>query len=333
MTFIHSTSKRKLPNSQGSKRNERTPQDPPRRFHSQVTLGVLRRCANSSTSLKMALRRFLPWGVLAWYAQHNVYLVSYPKCGRTWLRLLMIQALRRQFGLQRAPQTLELFEVTRDAPELPRILVTHGGYPHLAPPHQIATNARWYQKSNVVLLVRDPRDAIVSLYFHMKHRCDTDLGGTDPGSLPDFILGKQGGIDTLIAFYNQWAMDRSIPKALHVVRYERLHTRPVNELQTLFEFLGVKDMTVESLRYAIDQCSFAKMRRLEERDALRCDKLRPGDVNNIESYKTRRGLVGGFRQYLSSAEIKALEKRINTRLADFFGDYKYCSGAFGRDRG
>lgn len=292
---------------------------------SRTAVSLLRRCANSSSLLKTALRRVLPWSVLAWYAEHNVYLVSYPKCGRTWLRLLMISALRRQFGIQHAPHTLELFEITQGAPQLPRILVTHGGSPHLGTPDQISTNASAYAKSKVVLLIRDPRDALVSLYFHMKYRC-----GSDIGELHDFIHGRQGGIDTVIAFYNQWAADRTTPKAFHVIRYESLHARPVNELTTLFHFLGIHDMEEDSLRYAVDQCCFARMRDLEHRDALRCDKLRPGDVSNTESYKTRRGVVGGFRDYLSPTQIQTLEARINTGLSDFFGDYKYCCVTAGR---
>lgn len=290
-----------------------------RRVDTRTILQVLRRCANSSPLVKQALRRFFPLGVQTWYAQHNVYLVSYPKCGRTWLRLLMISALRRQFGLQNVPHTLELPELTKGAPDLPRIIVTHGGSPHLATPDQIATNPQSYKNSKVVLLVRDPRDAIVSLYFHMKYRCHADVG-----CLREFILERKGGIDTLIEFFNQWETNRSIPKAFLLVRYEHLHTRPMKELRRLFDFLGVTNMDEGSLRYAIEESSFTKMRKLERSDALGCDKLRPGDVDVVDSYKTRRGHVGGFVDYLSGSEIKELETRINIGLADSFGVYKYC---------
>lgn len=290
--------------------------------HSQTLLRALRRCVNWSHPTKQRLRTVLPASLLAWYAQHNVYLISYPKCGRTWLRLLLIRILRRQFSIQHAPETLELHELTESMSNLPRIVVTHGGSPHLASPDRIAVNAACYRCSRVVLLVRDPRDTIVSLYFHMRYRC-----GSDPGPLNAFIWREVGGIDSMIEFYNQWARECRLLESFQLVRYEQLQARPVTALRALFAFLGIGRIDQDVLRQSIEDCSFHNMREMERNGEIPSDKLQPGDVANVNSYKTRRGVVGGFRDYLSQAEIDALEDRINERLSDFYGDYKYCSRA------
>jgi hypothetical protein len=50
-------------------------------------------------------------------------------------------------------------------------------------------------------------------------------------------------------------------------------------------------------------------------------KLKPGDKNDPESYKTRRGKVGGYIDYLSSEEIEYLNQKMKTSLSDIY-NYK-----------
>jgi hypothetical protein len=49
---------------------------------------------------RTAVRSRLPRRFLRWYAHQkaDVYLVSYPKCGRTWLRLMIGRAIAGHFS-------------------------------------------------------------------------------------------------------------------------------------------------------------------------------------------------------------------------------------------
>ena len=47
---------------------------------------------------------------------------------------------------------------------------------------------------------------------------------------------------------------------------------------------------------------FENMQKLEAAGAFDSNILHPGDVRDPESFKVRRGKVGGYREYLSAAD-------------------------------
>ena len=48
-------------------------------------------------------------------------------------------------------------------------------------------------------------------------------------------------------------------------------------------------------------------------------RLRPGDKSDPESFKTRRGIVGGYTDYLGDTEIEFLNQYIAENLHPEFG--------------
>ena len=51
------------------------------------------------------------------------------------------------------------------------------------------------------------------------------------------------------------------------------------------------------------------------------DRLRATDLSNPDSFKTRRGKVGGYQDDFSKAEVEAIERHVNETLRERFG---YC---------
>ena len=58
---------------------------------------------------------------------------------------------------------------------------------------------------------------------------------------------------------------------------------------------------------------------MESTGSLESGRLRPRDPNDPESFKTRRGKVGGFVDYLTPDEIAEVERRIRSGLDPSFG--------------
>jgi hypothetical protein len=58
----------------------------------------------------------------------DVFLISFPKCGRTWLRLMIGRALEKHFNLANA-DILGLHKLEALHPDIPRILVSHDDGP------------------------------------------------------------------------------------------------------------------------------------------------------------------------------------------------------------
>ena len=49
------------------------------------------------------------------------------------------------------------------------------------------------------------------------------------------------------------------------------------------------------------------------------NRLRPGDRENPESYKARRGKVGGYADYFTDEEISRIRALIAQRLSPIYG--------------
>jgi hypothetical protein len=245
----------------------------------------------------------------------DVVLTSYPKCGRTWLRVMISHAL----GLHVGTEDVDYLgtDVLEDAAgtRIPRIRITHDGSPHWKTPGGVSRSSkRKYRGKKILLLVRDPRDVVVSMYFERSRR-----ERAYSGSLGEFLHEAKGSLDTIIRYYNVWNESRGVPQGFCLVRYEDLHADTAKELRRIFDFLEIPDISDAHIREAVEFGSFGNMRSMESSDTLKSGRLRARDSNDVESFKTRRGVVGGYVDYLDPEQIEWMEDRIRNGLHPSFG--------------
>jgi len=277
---------------------------------------------------RSAIRSAAPDPVLRWYAHRNtdVYLISYPKCGRTWLRLMIGRSIARQFGLPEDEDTLFIYWKQRPHPAVPRIVVIHEDRPMLKAPDELESSKARYRDKKIIFLARDPRDVIVSSYFEMKKR--GRIFGENPyeerqavfdGSLPEFVHQERGGFSTILRYYNIWAENRSIPDGFLLIRYEDLKSNPQFELRRVIDFLGLSSIPDAILAEAVEYASFENMRKMEQQNTFRSGILNPADQHDQESFKTRKGKVRGYLEYLEDEDIKFLNNQVQQNLSPIFG--------------
>lgn len=290
-------------------------------------------------SLRAGLRAMLPDRLLRWYAHRNtdVYLISYPKCGRTWLRLMIGRAISQHFHLPETEEVLFIRSNRRYHPQAPRVRVIHDNRPMLRTPEELETDKSRYREKKVIFLVRDPRDVIVSSYFEMKNR--GRLFGDNPyeqrsatfeGSLQEFIHQPRGGFETLLRYYNIWAQNRRLPQGFLLVRYEDMKANPGAELRRVLDFLGLQAISQEVIDEAVSFASFDNMRKMEAEGRFHSGMLKPANLTDQESYKTRKGKTKGYVDYLSAEEIEALNRRMYAELDPYFGYTQDLEVAFSK---
>jgi len=243
----------------------------------------------------------------------NGLLVSYPKCGRTWLRFLLGNVLIRAYGIEASlDDVLELEPLGRRA-GAPWIRVTHEGHPDHCRPDEMSTRTVRYIGKPVLLLVRDPRDAVVSLYFQHTRR---ELRFN--GSLSDFIKGDRSGLRTLIAYYNAWMTRRSLVGRFLLMKYEELRKNPIGELGRASHFFGVST-TKAILAESVSASSFDRMRAIEAGYGVGGTRLRPARVQDHSTFKTRKGKVGGYRDHLDPETCDWVDSYVREHLDPSYG--------------
>jgi hypothetical protein len=195
----------------------------------------------------------------------GVLVLSYPKSGRTWLRFMLDN------------------------------LGTHLAYTHF----ETGVPPDWADQ-RIMFLHRDPRDVLVSRWFARRFR--TNLGEI---ALADLLHDADDGLAAIAEFNLLWA-ERVRQRKGVVVSYEALLADAGDGLQRLLGWLGV-ERSDEAIRRAVEAGHFDRMREVEAsgRGArLYGFALAPGDPRRPETFKTRRGGSGAWREHFSEAQAR-----------------------------
>ena len=163
--------------------------------------------------------------------------------------------------------------------------------------------------AQAIVLYRDFRDVLVSCYFQQKYREDTKYSGT----LSEFIEFDFGGIRSIVRFYN--AVEQAQPNIL-AVSYETL----AESLPAIISALAVETDSA-FIQRCLAQNSFENMRKLEVQNYGTSDiaeriELAPKDLTNIDTYKTRRGKIGGYVDYLTPDDVAKINAVVLAEYKD-----------------
>jgi Sulfotransferase domain len=243
----------------------------------------------------------------------DAFIVSFPKCGRTWLRVLIGKAICEKFNFP-DEFLIKTYEVTSKSGLL-RTQLTHDhsaiieGYRY----QELPTDKSEYKNKKVVFLTRNIKDVLVSCYFQATKR----VGGYS-GNISDFIRNDKFGVMKIITFYNVWHENMSTPKDFLLIRYEDMHENPKKVLSATLSFLGLDVVEDDIITNAVEFARFNNMRKLEKIDFFNRSSMRPGNDTDEESYKVRRGVMGGYNSYLSSDDIEFIDQVIKETGCPFY---------------
>ncbi len=210
-------------------------------------------------------------------------LISFPKAGRTWLRVML-----DDLGIE--------------------VAYSHAGSQHASGrPLEKLTTAEARQYDRIVFLHRDARDTAVSGFYQKTLRRD----GYD-GTLSDFIRDPRHGLEKILHFNALWLKLAETRGGMMVSSYEALQADTEAELARIAAFLGA-EVTAEQIAAVVAASRFEKMQARERAGAYaeRYGKaLTPADPSRPESFKVRRGKVGGYRDELSAEDIAWCDARV-----------------------
>lgn len=265
-----------------------------------------------------------------------VWLASYPKSGNTWMRLLLANVQNRDglpvginhldmgtvvysrwlfdastladSSLLRPDESeplrtsvIEEFVREQDAPLFAKVhdawTVDAAGTPMLGRRARAA-----------LYLVRDPRDVVVSFAYHNEDRLDATIKLLNNAAA--YLSGTARVFPQRLGDWsghvNGWRHQTEIP--VSVIRYEDLQRDTSQVLRRTLEWLGSDsnaDMA-DSVSRAVRHCELSELQRQERESGFR---LRPeSTLSPGASLFFRRGRVGDWRDHLSPAQVREIER-------------------------
>jgi hypothetical protein len=189
--------------------------------------------------------------------------ISFPKSGRTWLRVMLDQV-----GLP-----LEW---------------THAGAGHGngRPISKLDTStARKYRR--ILFLHRDPRDTAVSGYYQKLYRRDGYSG-----TISEFLRDPCHGLEKIILYNQMWLEFASKRPQMMVASYEGLRADTETLLADIIAFFG------------------AEKEKAGEYASVYGKILSPADPEQPDSFKVRKGVVGGYVDELSADDIAYCDQTV-----------------------
>ena len=221
--------------------------------------------------------------------------ISYPKSGRTWVRFIF-----RLAGVQM------LFDHAG---------ADTGGHYAGRPIRRLEFDAARFGKAKVVLLHRDPLDTVVSNYMQMHKRelpsrsawqrfamhCN---GRYPPESIDDFAVSSRYGVEKICRFNIGWARQLARWPDGIALSYERLSADTEGGIARLLEFLCPDRLCGLDVAELVRNSSFSEMKKVEAAGGETGLALTPEDPNDPDSFKVRRGMVGGYADYLRPETIE-----------------------------
>ncbi|KAK1361662.1 Sulfotransferase [Heracleum sosnowskyi] len=213
--------------------------------------------------------------------ENDVFLVTAPKSGTTWLKAILYALINRQIHhpqdahhplLNKTPhQLVPFFELTKSSEydsffsdSSRRIFACH--IPIASLPKSI-TEDDGSTNIKIVFLCRDIKDNFASLYHFSNN---TNLGSTFLSLEETFDLyckGVTAGGPIWDQILGYWKESLESPNKVLFMRYEELKSEPHVQLKRLAQFLGKPFSTEEEISDMIEQiislCSFGNMSKLQ----------------------------------------------------------------------
>src|SRR5262249_34501028 len=198
---------------------------------------------------------------------------------------------------------------------------THDGSDHQLrqPLGALQADKSRYKGASILLLVRDPRDTAVSGYFQVTRRLKLS-----DAPISEVLRDQRHGVKKICHFNLQWFAAAPRMKPFAMLSYEQMHKAPAATLCAVAALAGVTvDARIAEL--VASNRAFARLRAAEASGELAHrygPYLLPGDRNDAESFKVRRGVIGGYADYLSQADLAYCESVLSET-----GYWSHCEQA------
>jgi len=247
----------------------------------------------------------------------DIYLVSYPKSGNTWIRFLVANLVYPEKNpdfsnidnLVPDPEGMSKRDLDR-APR-PRILKSHLSFDPRFP--------------KVLYVVRDPRDVVLSYYHFDLKRMAIPNGYPLQEYVTRFVDGQLPDHDPRYGTWYEnvasWYYARVDDPRFLFISYESVLSQSLGEIGRIANFLGVPADT-ERLTFAINQSSAQRMRELEKKQGHLWGATRE---TQLDKPFVRSAKAGGWKAGLAETAVAEIECKWGALLREMRYELSGCN--------
>jgi estrone sulfotransferase len=219
------------------------------------------------------------------------FIIAHPRSGSTWLRTILANILRPD-----KPSNPDVFNKL-----IPGVSIRGALNVNRLPAPRIIMSHTWYRPDlpNVIYMVRDGRDVLVSFY----HYTITRNRQSDRINFPEFFNLYYRGKYAYLWHHHvtSWLNEGRKTMGDHflVIRFEDLREDTVAVVERVADFLGIT-ATRKQVEVAIQQASLANLRKIERE---RWQKKGLGVPEKATTFY-RSGKSGQWKDYFTENNFK-----------------------------
>ena len=183
--------------------------------------------------IKKTIKKFLEnrkSGRLINVLKTDLFLVSYPKSGNTWLRFLLGNVLYEDYNFSNMEDLIPDIYVVNNKElnkiKSPRILKSHEYF-----------DPR-YKK--IIYIVRDPRSVSISYFEYLKKMKSISKNMKFDNFLDLFLNGELDNYGSWSENVNSWVATKKEDKNFLIIKYENLKKDTLGSLSKIVNFLDLE---------------------------------------------------------------------------------------------
>jgi len=228
----------------------------------------------------------------------DVFLVSFPKSGNTWVRFYLCNLINNIPDYHFTESVVDFKMLDALMPELGESNLSKSwdfeGFPRIIKTH--LTYKPFFSKYNSILVVRDPRDVMVSYFKFEITKSSTKFTGNN---ISEFIRHPKMGVENWCKHFLSWNRKAGI-----IIKYEDLKSRDKEVFRQVNDFLGIKVSDNVFLK-AVEQSRFENIKKIESVKGL-ADPSKVGD----EFKFARSGKTGQWKEIFNEDDLNYIKNTL-----------------------
>uniref|UniRef100_A0AC34GUW7 Sulfotransferase domain-containing protein n=1 Tax=Panagrolaimus sp. ES5 TaxID=591445 RepID=A0AC34GUW7_9BILA len=239
----------------------------------------------------------------------DVFVCTYPKCGTTWIQHICSQLLQDNYG----PEKGKVAELSMTSPMIERMGAKYSDElqcPRLLKTHFAYFNCPKSQTAKYIFAVRNPKDCLVSYYFHNKNFKIYDWPEGDFDTFFELFVNGQLAFGDYFDHLISWQEHMHDENVLFL-KYEDMMEDLEDAVKKIGLFIGGKAeekvCDPEELNKIVEESKIDSMKKNQER-------WFPGSILRKQTF-IRKGGSRDWKNYFSKEQSDRMDAVFRTRLA------------------